>query len=661
MRLKNFRQYYGEHTLNFATDEKCNVTVIKGINGAGKTSLFMALNWCLYGDAFFKEDIGELVNKRARKEVENGNSLSTSSIIQKVLDSGTKVDVESLHTLVEIGFIFQSTQYFAIRQYEWHRDGKTSFSVKKHDEHDPYYDSAASELIELIIPANVSEHFFFDGEKIDNFAKPGKKKVEEAVRNVLKIEVFERSVKHLGDVARKYQDERKKYASNNLKALFAEKEEKEKASYDLSVEIKLKRQELEKAEKQLQDIDEKLEKIEVARELTDERKNLEDEVKKMEHDRLSLQNEDIRNLLNQSSIPLAKPVLDTALESLSTTERSSGIPKPILEKLIQEMCCLCGREIDHASPEYQNIQNLVSQAVSPNLEFAIRDTESSLKRLISNSVKNIPESLQSALNKDTKIRREIDENEARIDEISKELVNFDEEEVSQLEKARTKYDNDISELKYTILRIEVRMQTIKEDIIKLNEKIGKENAKGQKEKQLQRYWKLATESSSAMETLYEYFLYDKREEIETEVQKVFNQLVWKESQFPNIRLSEEYELQVIDRFGKQARPEMSAGERQVLSLAFIAAMAKVAVGKMLPEMKYEPFPMVMDTPFGRLSTQHRENITQTIPGITEQLVLFVTDEELRDKARLNLEPRIGAEYELQFDDDSGTTAIEKVQ
>ena len=66
---------------------------------------------------------------------------------------------------------------------------------------------------------------------------------------------------------------------------------------------------------------------------------------------------------------------------------------------------------------------------------------------------------------------------------------------------------------------------------------------------------------------------------------------------------------------------MSAGERQVLSLAFIAGMAKVA-------REGETVPLVMDTPFGRLSSAHREKITEHLPEIADQLILFVTDEEL---------------------------------
>jgi DNA sulfur modification protein DndD len=72
-------------------------------------------------------------------------------------------------------------------------------------------------------------------------------------------------------------------------------------------------------------------------------------------------------------------------------------------------------------------------------------------------------------------------------------------------------------------------------------------------------------------------------------------------------------------------------------------------------------PLVMDTPFGRLSSAHRESITASLPTLASQLVLFVTDEELRDQAKANLQPRIGTEYVLHFDPRTSCTTIEEME
>ena len=47
--LDDFRQYYGRAELDFDTDSKKNISVIIGVNGAGKSNLYNAITWCLYG------------------------------------------------------------------------------------------------------------------------------------------------------------------------------------------------------------------------------------------------------------------------------------------------------------------------------------------------------------------------------------------------------------------------------------------------------------------------------------------------------------------------------------------------------------------------------------------------------------------------------------
>ena len=79
-------------------------------------------------------------------------------------------------------------------------------------------------------------------------------------------------------------------------------------------------------------------------------------------------------------------------------------------------------------------------------------------------------------------------------------------------------------------------------------------------------------------------------------------------------------------------------------------------------MPTERFPIVMDAPFTKLSDKPKENITETIPAIANQLILFITDQELRhdEQAWKNIQLRIGAEYQLYFDDDISITTINKL-
>ncbi len=57
--LKNFRQFRGTQEINFAPtgkEEKKKVTVIFGENGRGKTGVFRAIMFALYGDNSLSQD-----------------------------------------------------------------------------------------------------------------------------------------------------------------------------------------------------------------------------------------------------------------------------------------------------------------------------------------------------------------------------------------------------------------------------------------------------------------------------------------------------------------------------------------------------------------------------------------------------------------------------
>ena len=648
IKLKNFRPYYGKHTINFATDDERHVTVIQGVNGAGKTSLFTALNWCLYGDDFVKRNIGnigELVNRRALTE---GGVVETS---------------------VELRFTYQGifpdreVEFCAKREIEkdLRLDGKahtmTQLSLEITNWR-AFHGAEASNWIQAIIPENVSMHFFFDGEKIDNFTRPDRKtEVESAIRNVLKVEEIERGMKHLEDVASEYQRQVSKYAAGKLKPLLQVRETKKSLRNNLSKNTEQLQEEVRFAKKQKQDIDARLEDIKGLRKLIDERKTIESELKKFRDKKVEY-HEQTRNLVNQGFIPLAKPVLDKGLEILR--EIPPGLPDTLLNELLDKGQCLCGRPIHDQSPEIRAIKNLLNQSISVNLGHIAQETHGDLTHLVRTHVERIPSGLKSVLSDEEKLDQNIRTKNGRLEEIEQALEDFDHDEANNLEKRRKEYERNIPKLEGEINQIKGRLQEIDMEITKLSQKINTEKDSNAKAEELKRHWKLADDSSKAMGKIYELFAENMRGQVQLETEKIFKDLVWNGDHFREVLLNKDYELQVIDESGEEVLPELSAGQRQVLSLAFIAAMAKVAVQETIPQLTEEPFPIVMDTAFGRLSRKHRENITRIIPNIANQLVLFVTDEELQGQAKANLASRIGTEYELEFDQAAKTSKVKEI-
>src|SRR3712207_4501153 len=71
MDMENFRQFYGQQSIEFSNDKK-NVTIIFGENGKGKTGIFRSLMFGLYGNRYLqqdnKKDKVHLINFKALEE-----------------------------------------------------------------------------------------------------------------------------------------------------------------------------------------------------------------------------------------------------------------------------------------------------------------------------------------------------------------------------------------------------------------------------------------------------------------------------------------------------------------------------------------------------------------------------------------------------------------
>ena len=72
IKICNFRQFYGEHVIEFSTNLDKNVTVIHGENGSGKTTLLNSFKWVFYGITDFDTKNENLLNERLIAESQEG-------------------------------------------------------------------------------------------------------------------------------------------------------------------------------------------------------------------------------------------------------------------------------------------------------------------------------------------------------------------------------------------------------------------------------------------------------------------------------------------------------------------------------------------------------------------------------------------------------------
>lgn len=640
LELFNFRQYFEKHRIIFSTDQKKHVTVIHGINGAGKSSLFYAINWCLYGKEIIP-DTRTFVSKEAESRLSNGeeaemwSQLTFSHDGQRYkLRRGIKAIMKSSGDLE----IIQGDDEPTMR-----RIGADGQSVKE---------NSPLTTINAILPANVRTYFLFDGEKINEFAKPeAASEVKDAISLVLRLEILERARDHLNGMAQKYRKEiADKSEDDDLKQLEAEITEAEAKKDDaLSRLEELKRNE-DFARQRVEELDKLLAEWDGVQDLQKERTQVESTLAS-ERKKLEKVIREIKSRVSRGYLIQSQPIISKALEILDKKRTKGEIPSNIRQQFVQDLLdqkeCICGRLISEHSPEEQRLHQLLTESVPASLESLVVNTNNDLL-ILRERGRELKEDLEKWVAARLRIINQISVLEGKLSDLNLQLENSPEEEIRDLEINRAAFKADIEDYVFEQGEKTGELKSVQAQIDEKEKDLSTARKKSDKTDQLSRKMQLAKEGAKAIEQKFKAFADEMRQKIEAEANQIFHSLIWKESHFQRIQLGKNYHLDVIDRYGKAARGDLSAGERQVLSLSFITAMSKVSG---------EEAPLVMDTPFGRLSSHHRNSITKHIPELSSQLILFVTDEELHGEARANLKPYIGKEYQLDFEESTSCTQI----
>lgn len=641
IRVQNFRQYYGEQEAEFATTAERNVTVFHGLNGAGKTSLFSAINWCLYEAG--TEDIGELVSKEAISRAANG---------------------ESITTCVEVGFINVATRFIATRTMTSRKSGSavvhsgTKFTLTRTKASgDSQLMEPAKYYMNLLMPANIRPYFFFDGEKMDGLMRVEKgsknPQVKEAIRNIMQLPAIEKAQEDLTAIVAEYRRLIKNQGSAQVQELSTKLDTWVAKKAHFQERQDTIRTELPVVREQIQDLEDKLRGLRGSQELQRRVDQLQ-----AQWDSLGRQEENtvtqIQRLANRAYVGLLSDMAVKALALLDEKREKGEVPSGIREQLVKDLLhqlrCICGRSLEEGDDAYRHLSSLLKSSTSNQLASEVTKQGGAI-RALSTLAQSNAQSLSALTKTHTEIRANQDRLDTELKHAREELRGVPQDNIGGLERQRAefqrRYDrllNDQGVITSELSNINRYMEIV------IREKEAAQ-AKEEKLDTLTRSESLAVRAATAVTTLKDQFFEETRVQVQAATRAVFDKLAWKQDHFQGINIDSDFRLEVMDRWNMTTRQELSAGERQILSLSFICGMAQVSG---------EEAPLVMDTPFGRLSGNHLAAVAENLPTLTPQLVLFVTDREWDASSQQGLGPRTGRQYKLDFDRQTGCTTIKEM-
>ena len=98
------------------------------------------------------------------------------------------------------------------------------------------------------------------------------------------------------------------------------------------------------------------------------------------------------------------------------------------------------------------------------------------------------------------------------------------------------------------------------------------------------------------------------------------------------------------------RSMLSAGEKQLFALSILWGLREVAG---------LPMPVVIDTPLGRLDSDHRlAMLRKFLPEVAHQVILLATDTEIDETVIGELAQSVSHGYRMTFNPESGSTSIQ---
>lgn len=647
--IENFRQYYGQNTIEFAHGSSKNVTVIHGENGSGKTALLTALIWGFYGRELKLPNPESIFNNKAVQEnTNNKNDLITAVQIkfehndyEYELRRMLYAKFDSEHNILNLPKNKTINQKVELTK----RNVATNQSTKIRD---------ISYEINRILPYKLHTFFFFDGERMDHLGKKeAYSEIRDSIKRMMGLELFDNSIEHLSKTIIKLRDEVSKNVKSELSDKYLRINQLEDEKIKKKQQLTETRQELSAAQSELKSIENALRNGEETRTFQVTRDHLVESIKETKNVFDEKLNE-LRILLSRSSHLAFSTLPMKRFQRIASTNDQDSIEKLIHPDLIPSLMskgkCLCGQELETTSiasleKVQQEVLNLSSSKNEMDqLYFRLSGWEvarshfyTEIRRLVSER-EELRENLRG-------LEDELREIEERMKASSRNIENSSNliERESSIRTAIVKAEAAIESLLRSI-----------EEISKEEELLNKEVSKLTKAEERQLKLQLALESATKVKNTLIGLLKLRESQVKTELEEkiklTYSQLLRKD--YP-ISLTDNYELLVSDVNGGSIG--LSQGESQITSLAFIGAIVDLTreykdkeKGHALDEdLKLgNIFPLVMDSPFGALDADHRSRVATNLPKLSDQIVVIVSTSQWRGEVDEAINHRIGKSYKL---------------
>lgn len=642
--LENFGPYHGRHTLNLRPQDGRPIILIGGLNGGGKTTLMDALRLALYGQ---------------RAHIDRRRNLAYADFLAQCINNQAASAAVEL-TFERVIYISGIEKLGQVRvRRTWQRGHKDTLTIELDGWPNEYLTQNWDEQVEDWLPLGLSNLFLFDGEQVKALAEQDTPppSVVSAIRAVLGLELADRLANDLAVlVSRKRAELGDTTAQQQVESL---RHQITQVDLDLASEAATLEQHeanLKAAEAALAEAEDRF--FAGGGHITEQAEPVQQQVKTWRTE-IKIQTQALHDLA-ASALPLAMVqnllVAGAAQGQREQAQQKAEIAREALLNHDQRLLDLLG-QLKLKPTQQQKIQAFIQQETqslssSPSSESwlgASDDSLAQLSHMLQHQIVAEQHLARTHISALQRLNDDIDALEAKLAKAASA------EDYEALKSARSAAHTHLQECKMTLEIYRRRYGELERQRHTLQKSLSRHGNDAITESQTNILLETAPRVQATLAAFQEKLTEKKLATLETQVTQYFKLLLHKASLVSQVMIDPAtFRLDLYDAEGAPLPIQrLSAGEKQLLAISFLWGLANTS-GRQLP--------VAIDTPLGRLDSEHRNHLVDRyFPQASHQVILLSTDTEIRQDEfkKLELQGYIARKYRLNYDLKYQTTTVTK--
>jgi len=646
--LENFGVYKGRHAIALAprTPDK-SIILFGGLNGGGKTTLLDAFRLVFHG-------------KLARCASRNG--LGYTDFLRRSIHRDAD---PSEGAAVELRFRTHAEgQEFAYSvRRTWRSNGpasvKESVEVRRDGEPDSVLTDAWADHAEELIPSSICPLFFFDGEKIEEFAdlENSGNLLSTAIHSLLGLDVVNRLMTDLTVIERRNGSYAKSAPQREkVKTLVAEVRKLQGQRATLTQEQAHLRNQIDKETRTIEKLEERFQKE--GGDLYERRHELEREYQDCVCAHREVEDQLRRLAAGAAPFLLVQDLLKRT-HAQSQQEHEAEQQKALHQAITKRDARLleivrkhrASKALLSAMSEFIKHDNEERSQRSRCKEYLhLRsETREQLRGLLHTELPRASEEISTALAQAERLQRQCEHLERALAGVPRDdAVEPILKERENKQRAIGELETQLHVLEQKVVQISQELDQTKRQLAKVVETSGRAALE---HKDARRTIIHARKAQDTLRLFRERVVQNHVGRLERFILEGYQSLLRKKALVTAVRVDPQtFSVSLYDRAHNLLPSDrLSAGERQLFAVAMLWGLAR-ASGR--------PLPAIIDTPLGRLDSTHRLYLVERyFPCASHQVLLLSTDEEVDEDYYAQLKPRVGRTYTLDYDEESDSTRV----